>query len=83
MIRVFSIVCRRKYSDEMDYLNLFYPNAIFKRKILPGPSSRRQLPKDMSLLDAKLNMNIKHTESGTDYVKEYVQREEDELLEVY
>nr|XP_034176745.1 probable ATP-dependent RNA helicase spindle-E [Osmia lignaria]XP_034176746.1 probable ATP-dependent RNA helicase spindle-E [Osmia lignaria]XP_034176747.1 probable ATP-dependent RNA helicase spindle-E [Osmia lignaria] len=65
----------------MDYLNLFNANATFKRKILPGPTSRRQLPNDMSLLDAKLNVNIKHIESGTDYVKEYVQKEEDELLE--
>lgn len=49
--------------------------------VLPGPSSRKRLL-DKSLLDVqKLNTTI-HKEKGTDYIAEYVQREENKLLQV-
>lgn len=48
--------------------------------VLPGPSSRKRLL-DKSLLDVqKLNTTI-HKEKGTDYIAEYVQREENKLLQ--
>ncbi|XP_076750927.1 tudor domain containing 9 protein spindle E [Xylocopa sonorina] len=53
----------------------------FKRKILAGPMSQKNLPKDMSLLDAQLNTKTHSTMSGTEYVEEYVKKEEEELLE--
>ena len=66
----------------MDVLDLFNPKGTFKRRILAGPSSRKQLPTDMSLLDAQLNVTTRSIESGTDYVAEYVEKEEAELLEL-
>ncbi|CAK9813370.1 Probable ATP-dependent RNA helicase spindle-E [Anthophora quadrimaculata] len=65
----------------MDILNLFGPEGKIQRKVLAGPSSRKHLPKDMSLLDAQLNEITRNTEKGTDYIKEYIQEEENKLLE--
>lgn len=49
--------------------------------VLPGPSSRKRLL-DKSLLDVqKLNITT-HKEKGTDYITEYVQKEENKLLQV-
>lgn len=66
----------------MDVLDLFNPKGTFKRRVLAGPSSRKHLPTDMSLLDAQLNVSTRSIESGIDYVAEYVEKEEAELLEV-
>ncbi|KZC06335.1 PREDICTED: probable ATP-dependent RNA helicase spindle-E [Dufourea novaeangliae] len=65
----------------MDILDIFSAKGSFQRKVLPGPSSRRKVPHDMSLLDAELNTTIRSMEVGTDYAAEYVQKEENELLE--
>lgn len=66
----------------METWALFKSESTFQKKISRGPSSRRQLPKDMSLLDAQLNIITKNVEQGTDYVAEYVEKEENEILEV-
>ncbi|XP_076166049.1 tudor domain containing 9 protein spindle E isoform X1 [Ptiloglossa arizonensis] len=65
----------------METWALFKSESTFQKKISRGPSSRRQLPKDMSLLDAQLNIITKNVEQGTDYVAEYVEKEENEILE--
>ncbi|XP_003705228.2 tudor domain containing 9 protein spindle E isoform X1 [Megachile rotundata] len=66
----------------MDIFNLLNSKDTLQRRVLAAPSSRKHVPKDMSLLDAKLNFSANGPcPSGTDYVKEYVQKEEDELLE--
>ncbi|XP_033332718.2 tudor domain containing 9 protein spindle E [Megalopta genalis] len=65
----------------MDMLDIFSAKGTFTRITLPGPTSRKQLPKDMSLLDAELNKTTRILESGTKYVDEYVKKEEKELLE--
>ncbi|XP_076283323.1 tudor domain containing 9 protein spindle E isoform X2 [Lasioglossum baleicum] len=67
--------------NKMDVLDIFSAKGTFQRQVLPGPSSRKHLPKDMSLLDAELNATIRSLESGKDYVTEYVKKEEEELLE--
>ncbi|XP_053984134.1 probable ATP-dependent RNA helicase spindle-E [Hylaeus volcanicus] len=64
----------------MDFMELFDSKGTFQRKTLKGPSSRKHVPKDMSLLDAQLSENVRRGEAGTDYVAEYVKKEENELL---
>ncbi|XP_076234970.1 tudor domain containing 9 protein spindle E [Calliopsis andreniformis] len=91
IFRLFQIVEKQKESRhvfvvnfavaKMDVLDLFSPKGTIKKKVLVGPTSRRQRPKDMSLLDAQLNLSTRRLESGTDYVAEYVQQEENELLQ--
>lgn len=66
----------------MDIWDIFGSKGAAEVEVLAGPSSRKRLPKDMSLLDAKLNITVPYTEKGTDYVASYVQKEEEELLEV-
>ncbi|XP_078043923.1 putative ATP-dependent RNA helicase spindle-E [Augochlora pura] len=65
----------------MDALDLFNGKGLFARHVLAGPSSQKQLPKDMSLLDAELNVTTRSSKSGTNYANEYIEKEEKELLE--
>ncbi|KOC61958.1 putative ATP-dependent RNA helicase spindle-E [Habropoda laboriosa] len=65
----------------MDVLDIFSPQGKIQRKVLAGPSSRKKLPTNMSLLDAQINETIRNTEKGKDYIAEYIQEEEDKLLE--
>ncbi|XP_043265220.1 probable ATP-dependent RNA helicase spindle-E isoform X2 [Colletes gigas] len=67
---------------KMDVLGMFSANGTFERKMLRPPTSRSHVPKDMSLLDAQLNTTAKTIKKGTDYVVEYVEKEEKELLEL-
>ncbi|OAD56842.1 putative ATP-dependent RNA helicase spindle-E [Eufriesea mexicana] len=49
--------------------------------MLAGPTSRKNIPENMSLLDIQLNISTSSTTKGTDYALEYIRKEEAELLQ--
>lgn len=66
----------------MDTLEIFKSENTFSRRIIAGPTSGKNIPENMSLLDMQSNTSISSTIKGTDYALEYVQKEETELLQV-
>lgn len=51
--------------------------------IMPAPSNRRQMKEDRSMLDEELQSRHADTmESEMEYVKEYIQKDEEEYIKV-
>lgn len=48
--------------------------------VMPAPRNRRQVKEDRSVLDEELCSG--HVKSETEYVKEYVQKDEEEYIKV-
>lgn len=66
-----------------DPLDMFFPNGKFQTRYCEPPASRTRFrrEKDKSVVEAVLKKNTRRRETGTDYVAEYVKKEEEELLQ--
>lgn len=67
----------------MDLLDLFRPNKEFKRASLRPKSSSNYAPSESSAVSiTSSHIRVRHVETGTDYVKRYVEEEDRLALEV-
>lgn len=69
-------------SDLVDRILNMYKSPERIRIVMPAPSSRKKMSDDRSRLDEESDCASKCTESETDYVKDYVRKEEEEYIKV-